>query len=207
MSLKSVLKWGAIAGATYLGATALSNEYLDTNFKTIGNWGDGSWTGGDTAGSLDYVTPTVSKISTDGNLGAALSAATSTAQAASAAPAANGGSSVLGSLGNGLLNFAKSSGGGTLLAGALQGLAAGKASEAQINEERRYKRAFTPEEMAQINGTTSTSGAPGSNVGGFSTGGYLDRARHVSDFLNGRRQPAISGPVNPSTVAGYARGG
>lgn len=203
MSVKSVAKWLGIAGATYLVGTAVSNDLFGTNFKTIGNWSDGTWTGGP---------------STDTNVGAALGAATSAASSSMAAgmgvpsdttaPAAAGSTSVLGKIGTGLLDFAKSQGGATLLASGLQGLAAGKAQEQQIAEERRYKRAFTPDELAQMGGGTAAPGAtPGANIGGFSTGGYLDRARRVSEFMNERRQPSVGGPVNPATVASYARGG
>lgn len=191
MNVKNTLKWLGIAGATYLAGTAISNELFDTNFKTIGNWENGTWSGAQ---------------NTDQNIGAAISAATTAAStSAASATGASGASSLLGKVGTGLLDFAKSAGGGTILAGAVQGLAAGKAAEAQQAEERRYKRAFTPEEMAQINGAA----APGANsVGGFATGGYLNRARSVSDFLGERRQPAISGPtMTADQRAALARGG
>lgn len=191
MNVKNTLKWLGIAGATYLGASALSNAVFDTNYKTIGNMDGSSWLGGDTAK----------------NIGAALTAATTTANSTSTGTGGSteGKGGLLGKIGSGLLDFAKSPGGGTLIAGAVQGLAAGKAAEEQRNEERRYKRAFTPEEMQQMNGGAA---APGGAVGGFATGGYLDRARRVSDYIGERRQPAISGPTStPDQVAGYARGG
>jgi hypothetical protein len=191
MSWKSVAKWAAIAGATYLGASALSNAVFDTNYKTIGNMDGDGWLGGDTAK----------------NIGSALTAATTAASSGSAASAGN--QSLLGKIGGGVLDFAKSAGGGALLAGALQGLSAGKAAEEQINEQRRYKRAFTPEEMAQMgSGNPLPNGAPGSAAAGsYATGGYLDRARRVSDFMSGRREPAVRAPLTPDQLAGYARGG
>src|SRR6185503_8904407 len=183
MSWKNAAKWLGIAGATYLGASALSNSLFDTNFKTIGNMDGDSWLGGDTAK----------------NIGAALTAATS------ASSAGGSGQSTLGKIGSGLLDFTKSAGGGTLIAGAVQGLAAGKAQEEQIKEERRYKRAFTPEEMAQMGGAP-LSGTEAAQ-GGYATGGHLDRARRVSDFMRDRREPAVRPPLTPDQLAAYARGG
>lgn len=209
MSLKNIAKWVGIAGAAYLAGTAISNELFDTNFKTIGNWDNGTWSGAqNTDANLGNALAATTSAAVDagGNIGSQTPGASSTG---SNSDASSGVMGLLGKAGTGLLNLAKSPGGGTLLAGALQGLASGKASEQQIEEARRYKRAFTPEEMAQINGgAAGAAAAPGSTVGGFATGGYLDRARRVSEFLGERRQAAIGGPAaTPSQVANYARGG
>jgi len=199
MNVKNTAKWLGIAGATYLVGTAVSNELFDTNFKTIGNWDTGTWSGAQTADSLQPVSTTVQPINTEANLGSALSAATSVAQ--------NAPQSLLGKIGSGLLDFAKSPAGGTLIGSAMQGLAAGKAQEAAINEQRRYTRAFTPEEMAQIGGGSPAGGGVSGVSGNYATGGYLDRARRVSEFLNERRQPSVGSPASPDKVASYARGG
>ena len=96
-------------------------------------------------------------------------------------------------VGKDIYKLASSDAGKTIIGTAMQGYAQGKANQAEHNYQDKYRRAFTPEELAQM-------GAPGEAPGGGG-GGYLDRARRASDFLGER-----SGPTDPATVAGYARG-
>lgn len=97
-------------------------------------------------------------------------------------------------VGKGIYGAAKSDAGQMIISNAMQGYAQGKAKEAEYKQQDKYKRAFTPEELAQMNGGSAPT------VG--SSGGYLDRARRVSEFLGDRG--AV--PMDQQTVAGYARG-
>jgi len=108
-----------------------------------------------------------------------------------AAPASGGMLSTATKVAKGAYDFAKSSTGQTIIGTALQGYAQGKQKEAEQKYDAGYRRAFTPEELAAM-GSPSVPG------------GYLDRARRVSDFLSDR---GVVNPQDPNTVAGYARGG
>lgn len=211
MSLKKILKGLAIAGATYAAVTGISNALFGTKFKTVGDL----MSGGGSA-----------QPNTDANLGAALQKTSATAAAmsgggddesvstmdkagsgnvagateAAAAPASMGGAGGLLSKAAGAAwDFAKSPAGGTVIGTALQGYAAGKSKEAEIKEQRRYTRQFTPEELAAMHG-----GAPGGDTDPHA--GYLNRARRVSEFLGGY-SPSVGQPASPTDVAAMARGG
>lgn len=121
-------------------------------------------------GVIEPVTTTATRINTAGASGGMLSKAAS--------------------LGKDIYKLASSDAGKTIIATGLQGYAQGKAQKAEQNYQDKYRRAFSPEELAQMN-----TGAPSGS------GGYLDRARRVSDFLGDRGKP-----TDPATVAGYARG-
>ena len=127
---------------------------------------------------------------------AAAPAAAAAAPTTSAASGAGGLLSKAASVGSDIYKAASSDAGKMIIGTALQGYAAGKQQQAQQNYDAKYRRAFTPEELAQMN---AGGGASASASGG--SGGYLDRARRVSDFLGER-----GGPVDPAAVAGYARG-
>lgn len=99
-------------------------------------------------------------------------------------------------------DFAKSSGGGTVLSGALKGYAEGRAEEARMEDEERVRRYYDeqwrdPGKLAQL------QGAVGGDVG--VPGGYLDRARRVNEFLNNRDYAYPTQPGNADQLAGYAR--
>jgi len=219
MSLKKILKGLAIAGATYAAVTGISNALFGTKFKTVGDLlsGIGGGGGGGDAQSA-------AAANTDANLGAALQKTSATAaavsgggddntatvgkaasgdvagtNAATAAPASMGGAGgLLKKAAGAAWDFAKSPAGGTVIGTALQGYAAGKAKEAEIKEQRRYTRQFTPEELAAMH-TGAPGGAPDPHAG------YLNRARRVSEFLGG--YPSVAGPANPTDLAAMARGG
>lgn len=115
--------------------------------------------------------------------------------AGSAIPVSGGGFlSQAANIGKGIYKAATSDAGQMVISNAMQGYAQGKAKEAEYKQQDKYKRAFTPEEMAQMN--TGVSATP-------TGGGYLDRARRVSEFLGDHRGAV---PQDQATVAGYARG-
>lgn len=97
---------------------------------------------------------------------------------------------------SGLKNFATSEGGLQIIGGALQGYANDRQQSRQIEEQRRYTRPFTTDE---ISGMTR-----GMDV--KVPGGFLENARRVGEFLNG---PPRIGPstMTPEQVAAMARGG
>lgn len=208
MSWKSIAKGLAIAGATYVAATNISNALFGTNFKTIGYSGPDSSNSdanlGDALSAADGVTGGMSMSPSAGDTmpGAPGSAPVNTAAGATAAnnpqaninAAAGSGSapagapqpqSMVSKIGGGLLSLAKSPGGGTLLGNAIQGLAAGKAQEAALKEKHHMEGAFTPDQFSGILSGTTTP-VPS---------GYLERARRVGEFLNGGAQPTVGAPV------------
>jgi hypothetical protein len=82
-----------------------------------------------------------------------------------------------------------------LLGGALQGYQADQQQRRAIDEQRRYSRAFTPEELASITG--------GMNV---PAPRFLENARRVRDYLDGR--PSVGAPtMTPEQTAALARSG
>lgn len=95
--------------------------------------------------------------------------------------------SMVSKIGGGLLDLAKSAGFGTILGSVLQGISAGKASEAAIAEKRRLSAAFTPQDFSTMLQGTNTPIPMG----------YLERARRVGQFLNGGAQPTIGAPTTP----------
>lgn len=118
---------------------------------------------------------------------------------------AGGGGGIGGMLAKGAgaaLDFAKSSGGGTLLAGAIGGFAEGKQQEELLKEQERVRRYYDkqwrdPGKLAQLEGAVEGD----VNV----PGGYLDRARRVSEFLNERDYKYPSSAGDPNAVAARAR--
>lgn len=97
---------------------------------------------------------------------------------------------------SGLKNFATSEGGLQIIGGALQGYANDRQQNRQIEEQRRYTRPFTTDEIAGM--------TRGMDV--KVSGGFLENARRVGEFLNG---PPRIGPstMTPEQVAAMARGG
>lgn len=192
---------GAVAGIW--GGSALGNlastgvSHLAAGSNVAGNAAAATNAGSQVGGGAAQVAAPAAAGATEGIAPiAADSAIMGSELAGSAIPGAGGSGGFLSqaaNVGKGALNFAKSNTGQTLIGGAMQGYAAGKQQEAQFKQQDKYRRAFTPEELAQMNG--------GNTTGASVPGGYLDRARRVSEFLGDR-----SSPVDPATVAGYARG-
>lgn len=98
--------------------------------------------------------------------------------------------SMVSQVGGGLLNFAKSAGGGALLGNVVQGIAAGKQSEAALAEKHRLEGAFTPTQFSSILSGVNTPVPTG----------YLDRARRVGQFLSGGAQPTVGAPAAVPTA-------
>lgn len=170
---------GNTAAATQAGAVGGDITPAVTTVARVG--GEAAAPAASTAaqaagGVIEPVTTTVSKVGTAAESGGFLSKAAS--------------------VGKDIYKLASSDAGKTIIGTALQGYAQGKAAQAEHNYQDKYRRAFTPEELAQMN-----AGGAGGGASGGGGGGYLDRARRVSDFLGDR-----GGPVDPATVAGYARG-
>lgn len=99
------------------------------------------------------------------------------------------------------VDFAKSAGGGVVLAGALKGFAEGKQQDELLKEEERVRRYYDqqwrdPEQLAALDASVRDVDVPG---------GYIQRAQRVSRFLNDRQYEYPSSVVNPEQVANYAR--
>lgn len=95
-----------------------------------------------------------------------------------------------------LKNAVTSEAGLQIIGGALQGYANDAQQKRTIEEQRRYTRPFTTDEISSI--------TKGMDV--RVPGGFLENARRVGDFLNG--SPRVGPPtLTPEQVAGMARGG
>lgn len=133
---------------------------------------------------------------------AAQAAPTMAQMAAPVAPSASGG--FLSAAGNAAKEFVKSPGGGQVVSSMVQGFAAGQSQEellkAQEAERRRQDEEWRdPGKLENLRSSVRDVNVPG---------GYIDRARRVSEFLNERqyRQPNEAG--DPNNVYGkYVRGG
>lgn len=97
-------------------------------------------------------------------------------------------------------NFATSAPGLQLIGSSAQGFAAGKAQEEVLKEQRREREFYDnqyrdPEKIAQLN----AAAARPVNL----SGGFIDRARSVADFMNGRPGSGTSAqPGNPADTYG-----
>lgn len=105
----------------------------------------------------------------------------------------------------GAMNFLKSPGGGTLVGNVAQGMAAGAQQEELLKKQEEQMRYYDeqwrdPTKVGQLNAAVRDVQTPG---------GYLERARRVSNFMNGRPYgSAPSAPGNPDDVYGtYVRTG
>ncbi len=102
--------------------------------------------------------------------------------------------------GGGLLNTVKnavtSEAGLAIIGGALQGYSSDSQQKRAIEEQRKYTRPFTTQEIEGI-----TRGMDVKVPGGF-----LENARRVGEFLNGTPRIGPSA-MTPEQVAGMARGG
>jgi O-methyltransferase involved in polyketide biosynthesis len=110
---------------------------------------------------------------------------------------------LLKSAGQGLLNYAKSPGGGQMISSMVQGYAQGAQQEEMIKaqreeEERRDARWRDPAQLENLRGAVRDVNVPG---------GYLDRAKRVSEFLNERQYRYPEEVSDPDRVASYARSG
>jgi cytoskeletal protein RodZ len=117
------------------------------------------------------------------------------------APVATDG--LLKTAGKGLLSYAKSPGGGQMIASTIQGYAQGAQAEEMIkaqreDEARKEAQWRDPAQLENLRGSVRDVNVPG---------GYLDRARRVSEFLNERQYRYPDRVTDPDRVAGYARSG
>lgn len=99
--------------------------------------------------------------------------------------------SMVSKIGGGLLDLAKSAGGGAILGDILKGISAGKAQEAAIAEKHFYSAPFSSSDFSSmLNGVNTPIPM-----------GYLERARRVGQFLNGGAQPTIGAPTTNAPAA------
>lgn len=193
---------GVVAG--FYGGAALGNlastgaSQLSAGANVASNTAAASSAGTVGGGAAEIAAPVASGAASGITPIAVESATMGSQLAGSAIPsAAAGGGGMMSqaaNVGKGIYKAATSDAGQMIIGNAMQGYAKGKEQEAQFKQEDKYKRAFTPEELAQISGGGTGGNAP-------VPGGYLDRARRVSEFLGDR-----GSPDDPAKVAGYARG-
>lgn len=157
------------------------------------------------AGEMIGAAGTAAKTGADaaGALATGAQAATSAGQGvAGAANAASGGvGGLLKKAAGAAWKYASSPQGSTLISNTLKGYAAGQQQEELLKEEERVRRYYDnqwrdPAKLAQLNEVAGRD----VNV----PGGYLDRARRVSEFLNKRQYEAPAQAGDPNQVASYA---
>lgn len=153
------------AGATFMGKFAAGAKGM------MGALANPVTTGkamlGKTAALAGATAPGATATAVPGFAELGTAAATPLAEgAAAAAPVVTGagtgagaGGGILGKVGTGVLNFAKSAGGGQVLAGAVEGFAGGKAEEERLKQEeemaRYYDRAWQdPNQVAAFQAAT-----------------------------------------------------
>jgi hypothetical protein len=157
------------------------------------------------AGAVGAAAPATTPVGVLAGEGVAAASGASLAPLAApalAAPAAPGISlaSQIGSVAGKVANFATSAQGLTLAGNAAQGFAAGKAQEEVLREQRREREFYDnqyrdPEKIRQLN----EAAARPVNL----SGGFIDRARQVSDFMNGRSGSGTSAqPGKPEDTYG-----
>jgi hypothetical protein len=158
--------------------------------KSLGGAAAGAGAAGEAA-SIAPVTAAAG-VPAEGLAGAVGGAAEAAAPAvAAAAPGVGGGAGLLGQaggvaskVGGGLLNFAKSTGGGMVLAKGLEGYAQGKAAEAQLKEQRRMTGPMAAGAISDINAHLNDMQTPQ---------GFLDRARSLNQSLTRPQYPQTPG--------------
>lgn len=184
----------AAAGATDTAAAAGANAAA-TEGAMVG-------AGGATAETADLGAAAAGNVANASTIGTGIGAG-AVAPTAAAAPAAT---STLGGLGKGVLDFAKSTGGGLLLGNAIQGYGAGAAQEELLKKQAEALQLPNQQWAPGAPGVANLNNAAGQPINAPS--GYLTRAKLVSDFLAGRSPniaPTIGGPTStPGQVANLA---
>ena len=195
---------GLFNGAKVTGATANAASTTAQVAEAVGATAPASTPVGVLAG--EGVAASTGAAAAGGGVAAAAPNLAPLAAPALAAPAAPGISlasqvgSAAANVGSKVANFATSAQGLTLAGNAAQGFAAGKAQEEVLKEQRREREFYDnqyrdPAKIAQLN----AAAARPVNL----SGGFIDRARKVAEFMNGRPGSGTSAqPGNPDDTYG-----